>query len=86
MISVVIPTKNRPDLLERCLMAVSKQATVDEAIVVDDSSHTAAKASIKAIVKRAHLATRLLENKDTGAASARNTGAAQGNGVNHRVS
>jgi glycosyltransferase involved in cell wall biosynthesis len=74
--SVVVPTFQRADALERCLAALAAQ-TLEcdrfEVIVVDDGSRV----SPRAVVERAAavLDVRLLEQSNAGPASARNAGA-----------
>lgn len=44
--SVIIPTRNRPDLLRQCLQAIAQQRHADfEVIVIDDGSDTATRAA-----------------------------------------
>lgn len=75
--SIVIPTYNRPERLERCLESI---AQLDyprdrfEVIVVDDGSSTA----LAPITEKfeTDFTLRLIRQKNTGPAGARNTGAA----------
>jgi glycosyltransferase involved in cell wall biosynthesis len=70
---VVVPTRDRPRALSRCLKALAAQSIVDrlEVIVVDDGS-TAAD-DIAATVT--HAGARLLRGSSRGPAAARNAGA-----------
>jgi glycosyltransferase involved in cell wall biosynthesis len=72
-ISVVMPTRDRPAALRRCLEALSTQTAHDrlEVVVVDDGS-TAAR-EVAAVVVR-HPRARLVRTAGRGAAAARNEG------------
>ena len=73
-ISVVVPTRDRPEALDRCLAALSAQ-TVEgrlEVVVVDDGS--LASNEVAAVVAR-HPQARLIRQKGSGPGAARNTGA-----------
>jgi GT2 family glycosyltransferase len=72
-ISVVIPTRNRPDALSRCLDALAAQTITDEleVIVVDDASLEPS--AVAAVVAR-HPRARLIQGEGEGPASARNAG------------
>ena len=69
--SVVVPTRDRPALLERCLAAVSEAAPGAEVVVVDDGSADAPAVEVAA---RRHGAV-LVRTSRAGAAAARNAGA-----------
>jgi glycosyltransferase involved in cell wall biosynthesis len=70
--SVVIPTRDRPRALRRCLEALARQHGVDvEVIVVDDGS---ADAGAVADALDAHPAARLVRGEGRGPAAARNAG------------
>ena len=73
-LSVVVPTRDRPDRLARCLSALDAQTVPDlEMIVVDDASRDGdAVARAVAAVPRA----RLLRGQGRGPAAARNAGVA----------
>ncbi len=73
-VSIVVPTKNRPAALERCLKAVAAQKGIGpfEIVVVDDGS--ADSNGISNLVAAQPLA-RLLRIHGTGPAAARNAGA-----------
>jgi glycosyltransferase involved in cell wall biosynthesis len=73
LISVVVPTRDRPDRLERCLAALARQTASDliEVIVVDDGS--ANRAAVEEAV-RARPRVRLVRQAGTGPAAARNRG------------
>ena len=72
-VTVVVPTRNRPDPLGRCLEALSRQVGVGtiEIVVVDDGSDDPA--AVKAAVERVPHA-RLVTQPPSGPASARNAG------------
>lgn len=72
-VSVVVPTRDRPDRLARCLAALAAQTVPGlEIVVVDDASRDAdAVAEAVAAVPRA----RLLRGAGRGPAAARNAGA-----------
>ncbi len=73
LISVIIPTRNRPDELERALASVEAQDldTRLEVIIVDDGSEPPAQPSSRAGLPR----VRVLRNEESlGAAAARNRG------------
>jgi glycosyltransferase involved in cell wall biosynthesis len=73
-VSVVVPTRDRPAALDRCLTALSAQ-TLDErleVVVVDDGS--VATADVATVVAR-HPRARLIQQTGRGPAAARNAGA-----------
>jgi glycosyltransferase involved in cell wall biosynthesis len=73
-ISVVVPTRDRPDRLAVCLAALERQTVADlEIVVVDDASRDAA--AVAAVVARAPRA-RLVRGAGRGPAAARNAGVA----------
>lgn len=74
-VSVVVPTRDRPAALERCLAALSAQTGVGalEIVVVDDGSRAAAE--VARIVAR-FPAARLVRLEGGGPAAARNAGVA----------
>jgi glycosyltransferase involved in cell wall biosynthesis len=72
--SVVIPTKDRPEKLERCLAALRGQAA--EIVVVDDGSSDAE--LVAEIVRQA--GARLVRLEGRGPAAARNAGVAAASG------
>lgn len=81
LISVVIPTYNRPDRLEKCLQSILQlnyPHTRFEVVVVDDGSPT----PLEAITAQydSQIALRLIRQDNAGPASARNTGAAAAQG------
>jgi GT2 family glycosyltransferase len=81
-ISLVIPTRNRPQKIEMCLRAIAAQTYPRErfeVIVVDDGSDTPL--APKVLPFGAHLRLRLIEQKNSGPARARNTGAKHAAGV-----
>jgi glycosyltransferase involved in cell wall biosynthesis len=73
LISVVVPTRDRPDQLERCLAALERQTASDsiEVIVVDDGS--ANRAAVEDAVKD-RPQVRLVRLDGAGPAAARNRG------------
>jgi glycosyltransferase involved in cell wall biosynthesis len=76
MISVIVPTRDRADKLERALASVTAQSErTIEVIVVDDGSSPEEAARIAALVKRTPDARLLRRDRGGGAARARNLGA-----------
>jgi glycosyltransferase involved in cell wall biosynthesis len=78
LFSVIIPTRNRPEMLDRCLTALDRQTFPRdgfEVIVVDDGGTVA----LEGIVAR-HAGVRLLRQENRGPAVARNAGIAAGTG------
>ena len=73
LISVVVPTRDRPEQLERCLAALERQTAADsiEVIVVDDGS--ANRAAVEDAVKD-RPRVRLVRLDGAGPAAARNSG------------
>ncbi len=79
--SVIIPTYRRPQMLARCLTALtlsSMRREDYEVIVVDDGSPVAQEEIVAPFRER--MAVRLLRQANAGPAAARNTGAAQARG------
>lgn len=81
LISVIIPTYNRPERLAQCIKAIAKQDYPGEhfeVIVVDDGS----KISLDAVVApiQAQINLQLLRQSNAGPATARNNGAAKAQG------
>jgi glycosyltransferase involved in cell wall biosynthesis len=74
LISVIVPTRDRPAALGRCLEALSAQTALDrlEVVVVDDGSIAASE--VAATVAR-HTHARLVLTGGRGPAAARNEGA-----------
>jgi glycosyltransferase involved in cell wall biosynthesis len=74
LVSVVVPTRDRPGSLSRCLTALAAQTVSDvlEALVVDDGS--ADPAAIVAVTRQ-HLFVRVIRIPYAGPAAARNVGA-----------
>ncbi len=72
-VTIVVPTRNRPGPLRRCLEALSRQVGVGtiEIVVVDDGSDDLA--AVEAALERAPHA-RLVRQPRSGPASARNAG------------
>ncbi|HEY7566015.1 MAG TPA: glycosyltransferase [Gemmatimonadaceae bacterium] len=79
-VSIVVPTRNRPSALQRCLSALAAQRDVGrlEIIVVDDGSTDAQ--GVSAVVGAQPLA-RLVRADGGGPAAARNAGAAASTGT-----
>jgi glycosyltransferase involved in cell wall biosynthesis len=79
MISVIVPTRDRPESLRRCLDALAVQSALDdfEVIVVDDGS--ADPRAIEEIVGR-HSFARVIRLDHSGPAGARNAGVASARG------
>lgn len=79
-VSIVVPTRNRPSALRRCLGALAAQRGVGtvEIVVVDDGSTDAGE--ISAVVASQPLA-RLIRTRGAGPAAARNAGAAAATGT-----
>jgi GT2 family glycosyltransferase len=78
--SIIIPTYNRPDALQRCLQSVAALACEPdsfEVIVVDDGSHRPQAELLANAVERP---VRWLRQANAGPAAARNAGAAVANG------
>lgn len=78
LFSVIIPTRNRPEMLERCLTALDGQTIPRddfEVIVVDDGGT----AALDGVVAR-HARIRLLRQENRGPAVARNAGIAAARG------
>ena len=77
-LSVIIPTRNRPDRLRNCLQALTKQdfpKTRFEVIVIDDGGETPTDRVVDEF--RQHLNIQLItQSHSRGPATARNTGAA----------
>jgi glycosyltransferase involved in cell wall biosynthesis len=73
LISVVVPTRDRPDQLERCLASLERQTVSEliEVIVVDDGSSNRA-AVEEAVAGRPR--ARLVRQAGAGPAAARNSG------------
>jgi glycosyltransferase involved in cell wall biosynthesis len=79
-ISVVVPTRNRPLALNRCLDALAAQTVAErlEVIVVDDGS--LAEEEVASIIAR-HRRARLIRRGSGGPAAARNAGALDASGA-----
>ncbi len=72
-VSVVVPTRDRPDRLAACLAALARQTAEVEIVVVDDGSRDA---RVVAAVVAAVPGARLVRGAGRGPAAARNAGAA----------
>jgi cellulose synthase/poly-beta-1,6-N-acetylglucosamine synthase-like glycosyltransferase len=79
MISVIVPTRDRPESLRRCLDALAVQTSLDEleVIVVDDGS--ALPQAVAEIVEQ-HSFARVVRHNKSGPAHARNAGVASARG------
>lgn len=75
-ISVVVPTYNRSQLLERALLSLFSQQTdlSFEIIVVDNNSSDATPATVESLIAKSHVPLRLVREPRQGNAYARNTG------------
>jgi GT2 family glycosyltransferase len=76
--SVIVPTFQRADSLERCLDALGAQTFERdrfEVIVVDDGSAVPPRAAVARAAREGALEVRLIEKPNAGPAAARNTGA-----------
>jgi len=81
MFSIVIPTLNRSDMLDRALSSVSKQTDPDcEIVVVDDGSSEDEAARIAASVAATSRARLVVQPRNGGASCARNAGVAASTG------
>ena len=79
--TVIIPTYNRIEKLEQCLLALIEQdypSDLFDVVVVDDGSDTDLESVIA--TARAHLPLTLLTQNNSGPAAARNIGASQARG------
>lgn len=78
-VSIVVPTRDRPSALQRCLIALAAQRDIGpfEIMVVDDGSRDAAQ--VATIVASLPFA-RLVRGGGAGPAAARNSGAAAASG------
>lgn len=73
-VSVVVPTRDRPATLERCLEALARQTAASiELIVVDDGSLD--RGAVPAVVARSVPGARIVRGAGDGPAAARNRGA-----------
>lgn len=79
MTSIVVPTRDRPELAERCLASLAKARGVGEVIVVDDGSSPSAGRSLVEATRR-HGFTLLRNHSSRGPAAARNRGWRQATG------
>jgi len=79
VISVIVPTRDRPESLRRCLDALAVQSALDEfeVIVVDDGS--AGPRAVEEVVGR-HSFARVIRLDHSGPAGARNAGVASARG------
>lgn len=74
-LSVVVPTRDRPAALERCLAALARQSASSlEVVVVDDASRDTG--AVRDAVARAFPTARVVRGDGRGPAAARNRGVA----------
>lgn len=79
-VSVVVPTRDRPAALERCLAALAGQTEPSiEIVVVDDASRDAGE--VAAVVARAGASARIVRGAGDGPAAARNAGVRAASGA-----
>ncbi|MGH3142693.1 MAG: glycosyltransferase, partial [Gaiellales bacterium] len=80
LISVIVPTRDRPAALARCLGALASQTAADalEVIVVDDGSRAADE--VREVVAL-HRRARLIQRAGGGPAAARNAGGQHARGA-----
>ncbi|MDR4494032.1 MAG: glycosyltransferase family 2 protein [Nitrospirales bacterium] len=81
MVSIIIPTYNRPDQLFSCLQAINRLTYPSnrfEVIVIDDGSRTPLDRTIEHFSHR--MAITLISQRNSGPATARNRGAAEAKG------
>ena len=79
-LSVVVPTRDRPAALERCLGALARQTAPSlEVLVVDDASRD--EGATRAAIARAYPAARVLRGTGRGPAAARNLGVRDARGA-----
>ncbi len=71
-VAVVVPTRDRPDSLARCLAALAQQTVAAEIVVVDDASTDGA--AVARVVETCS-GSRLVRGEGRGPAAARNLGA-----------
>jgi glycosyltransferase involved in cell wall biosynthesis len=87
-LSVVVPTRDRPDALGRCLAALEAQVAPDldlatdvEVLVVDDGSRDPAAVAATVDARTGPVPVRLVRGEGRGPAAARNLGAARAAGA-----
>lgn len=76
-LTIVVPTRNRATLLEKCLESLTHQdvpATDLELIVVDDGSTDTTRSTVLHAASRTAFALRYVRNQGRGVNAARNTG------------
>lgn len=79
LVSVIIPTRNRSELLARALSSVLGQAHVEvEAVIVDEDSSDGTREHIASL--RDDRITYLRNDRPTGVAKARNRGISEAHG------
>lgn len=83
MISVIIPTYNRADILKECLEHLSRQTCRPqdfEVVVVNDGGTDATPTVVQSFVDSGKISVRYFEKKNEGQGIARNFGITQANG------
>jgi glycosyltransferase involved in cell wall biosynthesis len=81
MLSVVVPTYERPRSLARALESILRQTHLpDEVVVVDNATSAATAAVVRAAANSADLPVRYVREQAPGASSARNRGVAESAG------
>lgn len=83
MISIIIPTYNRADILKECLEHLAAQQNVDgqfEVIVVNDGSTDSTAETVKTFIENSSLSVRYFEKKNEGQGIARNFGVKEAKG------
>lgn len=76
-LSVIIPTYNRKEILDKCLEALFKQTCSNsnfEIIVIDDGSHDGTDNIVKAALERSPVEVKFFKQENKGPAAARNAG------------
>ncbi|MDQ3669065.1 MAG: glycosyltransferase family 2 protein, partial [Actinomycetota bacterium] len=81
-LSVIIPTRDRADILMETLTRLAGQETICpfEVLVVDDGSSDATVAMVRSFAERSPVPVAVLEQESNGPAAARNTGIAAARG------
>jgi len=83
LVSIIIPTCNRDDLIEETIISVLSQTYNNiEVIIVDDHSSETTITNVKSILNKylSQATIRFIENEGKGACAARNTGFRHSNG------
>lgn len=83
ILTVIIPTYNRKDILKKCLNAIFNQTYPQsnyEIIVIDDGSTDGTEALVKSLLNDSPCALRYFKQKNKGPATARNVGITNASG------